>query len=155
MIGKFITPTETNMYTSGQTDILLSQKVSTGTTINGHTLNGNITISSSDIVGGGQYAQVESNITGGTITCNTNTYTILTSVQNATTITISLGTSVSNFVNEYVLLFRTGGVIPTIIWPNNITWSNGIPTLVINTKYLVSFLKDYDSTYIVSIQKFS
>ena len=155
MIGKFITPTETNMYTSGQTDTLLSQRVSTGTTINGHTLNGNITITASDIVGGGQYPQVESSITGGTITCNTNTYTVLTSVQNGTTITISLGSSLVGYANEYTLLFRTGASIPTIIWPNNITWSSGIPSLLINTKYLVSFLKDFDSTYVVSIQKYS
>ena len=49
MIGKFITPTETNMYTSGQTDTLLAQRVSTGTTINGHIMSGSsITITSSD-----------------------------------------------------------------------------------------------------------
>jgi len=105
----------------------------------------------------GAYLLSEVNFTGGTITLNANIDTIIVNTLTSDNIiTITQGTSIYGYSNEWLLQFETGPTIPTITFqpPLGVTykWVGGIqPTMLIDSCYLLTVLKKSDTLYSINL----
>lgn len=59
-----------------------------------------------------------------------------------TSLTITLGVTISGRENEYKGQFLSGSTAPTVSFPSGITWIDGFPTLEANKTYQFSILNN-------------